>query len=131
MSELDAFLGPKDKYKEHAVALTKTNWGNTPARLRPTLDAFENFAGFQPGPWLRKAWRAGATDWVGEFGANGTELLIRTMEYMRSEQLVIKSPRSCISIAYDIRDKKRAIGGNNPKAQVYDRSKYLEGLDEG
>lgn len=100
--------------------LSKTNWGNYPVRTRKTLDTFQNEAGFEPGAWLKKRWAAGAQDWVAEFGENSSDLLIRAMRYMRKQTppLVIKDPRSCITVAYHLLENDR---------RENDRSKYTTG----
>ena len=82
--------------------LRKTNWPHAEEYLRPILDCFQDIAGFEPKGFLRKQWVAGARDWVSVFGEN-TDLLRLAVEEMRQRKLTIITPRSCISVASEIK----------------------------
>ena len=89
----------------HNLAQAKTSFSRAPVRTRATLDAFQEVAGFTPGPYLKKRWIQGAIVWVEEFGENATELLKRSVTHMRNQKppLTIKSPISCIVTAHNIK----------------------------
>jgi len=104
MSELDKFFG---ECEQVAMPTTKrTNWPKTEEYLRPVLDAFQDMAGFEPKGFLRKQWVAGARDWVSVFGED-TSLLRLAVEEMRQRNLSIITPRSCISVASELKQKNK------------------------
>ena len=73
-----------------------------PDEVRETVMYFHSIVGFDPDPYTREQWINGTKDWVRAHG-QVHHLLGRTVDYMREKKLHIKSPRSCIQIANDIK----------------------------
>ena len=125
--DLDTFFDGPSKVPEILDQAKKTRFGNYPVVIRSTLDTFQDLAGFDPGPWLLKAWAAGAHDWVNEFGENSEELLRKTVRHLQSRQLVIKSPRSCIVTAHHLQQGMNNHNSERMRHRFSDQ--YLPGLD--
>lgn len=100
MSELSRFFGERE---QATMPTTKrTNWPKTEEYLRPVLDTFQDMAGFEPKGFVRQQWIAGARDWVSVFGED-TNLLRLAVEEMRQRKLTVITPRSCISVASELK----------------------------
>jgi len=104
MSELDAFFEPQE-VSHMTYSVGRTNWPRQPEHLRHILDAFQQEAGFEPIGALKQTWISGAKAWHSVFGEN-TTLLRLSVEYMRQKELMIASPRSCITVAVELQRKE-------------------------
>jgi len=100
----------------------RTSWPRQPEHLRRILDVFQQEAGFEPIGVLKQTWIAGAKAWHSVFGEN-TSLLIMAIEYMRQKELMIASPRSCITVALELQRK----GEGQSKADYF--REYAKKLD--
>lgn len=86
----------------HSLEPRRTSWPKVEEHIRPILDTFQDLAGFEPHGFVRTQWVAGARDWYSTMGAD-TNLLRLAVEQMREKQLTIASPRSCITVALEIK----------------------------
>ena len=87
------------------MTVSRTNWPRQPEHLRHILDVFQQEAGFEPIGALKQTWVSGAKAWHSVFGEN-TTLLRLSVEYMRQKELMIASPRSCITVALELQRKE-------------------------
>ena len=100
---LDEFFGTKE-VGHMTYNVGQTNWPRQPEHLRHILDVFQQEAGFEPIGALKQTWVSGAKAWHSVFGESVT-LLRLSVEYMRQKELMIASPRSCITVAVELQRK--------------------------
>jgi hypothetical protein len=103
VSALDEFFGECEK----AVMpeMKKTSWPRVEEHLRPILDCFQEAAGYEPKGFIRQQWIAGARDWYSVFHED-TRLLRLAIDEMRQKGLTIASPRSCITVATNMKNRE-------------------------
>ena len=92
------------RYGSFSLEPKKTSWPKTEEHIRPILDTFQDLAGFEPKGFVRQQWIAGARDWYSALGSD-TSLLRLAVEQMQAKQLTMSSPRSCITVALEIKSK--------------------------
>ncbi len=81
-----------------------THWPNVEERIRGILDVMVEEAGFQPpaGSQLRQSWISGAREYAEVVGID-EKVVRKAIRYMRQKELIIKSPRSLIAVALNMK----------------------------
>ena len=101
MSDLDRWFEHARKTNDVTTPVGRTQWPKVEERLRKVLDTFCDVRGFMPSsPFERKQLVAGARDFVDSVGER-PDLLREAMLYLQPRQIVVASPRSCISYCRD------------------------------
>jgi hypothetical protein len=77
------------------MAAPRTNYPKAEEAIRGILDAFQEAAGFEPGPELRKSWIAGARRLVEDLGEDAA-FIPWAVDKMQEAGLMIKSPASTL-----------------------------------
>lgn len=97
----------------------RTQFPRTPVEYRALCDRFVQLTGWRLDPKTRQIVAAGARDFYTVHGCD-CDLLEQAMLMMQRQQLVVASPRSCITHARTIKER----GLRNSDA---DRRRYVEG----
>ena len=120
-SALASFFEPKPE-PEPPAERTPTNWPQAAERLRPFLDAYEEWTGFHPPKGgVRSLWLSGAKEWVDTFGESSLRLFEDAMRYCDKNGLRPKSPKGLLFYGED--NKRKPADPDSDKA----RRRYVEG----
>lgn len=114
MSELDAYFGPRKEVKMPPAKVS--HFGRYP-EVQGICDTFLTAMGWGHDAYTIGQVAAGARDYALAIG-HDESLLLRAIKKMKREKLTIGSPRSCISVAREMRSPEE------------DTQKYLKGVDD-
>ena len=120
-SALASFFESKPE-PEPPAERTPTNWPQAAERLRPFLDAYEEWTGFHPPKGsVRSLWLSGAKEWVDTFGESSLRLFEDAMCYCDKNGLRPKSPKGLLFYGED--KKRKPADPDSDEA----RRRYVEG----
>ena len=100
--KLDAVFGERLHGVTHNP--TPTNWPRVEERIRCILDVMVEECGFMPTGQLRQSWISGAREFVENVGEDA-EVARGAIRYMKEKELIIKSPRSLIAVALNMKHR--------------------------